>query len=96
MEQHTQAGKTGSQTHASWDGGAITALFPNKHTTKTRCGKRVSVSRIDDHDIQCGACLDAINRETRALDQLRQYHEVLVSDGLDAANALALTWSRLA
>ncbi len=88
----------GFQTkHASWDGGAISehpifqALAPQK-TVKTQCGKRVSMSAVDNHDISCCTCLDEINREARALEQIRYYTHILETRGLDAANAIAATW----
>ncbi len=89
-----------TNNHASWDGGAISehpvfsTLAPQK-TIKTRCGKRVPMAHINNHDIQCANCLDELSREARALEQIRQYTEVLLAHGLDAANALAATWVSL-
>jgi len=84
--------------HASWDGGAISehplflaTLGPQK-TIKTRCSKRVSMRHIDNTDITCAECLDDINRQARGQERLAQYHHVLETRGLDAANALAATW----
>ena len=71
------------QKHASWDGGEISehplfvALAPHpQKTIKTRCGKRVRMSSINNHDIGCANCLDSINQETQALEVLRRYAEV--------------------
>ncbi len=84
--------------HASWDGGAVSenpfflATIGPQKTIKTRCNKRVSMRVIDNHDITCTACLDDINRQEKAYEQIEQYSHVLETQGLEAANALAATW----
>lgn len=84
--------------HASWDGGAISehpflvAVLGIQKSIKTRCGKRVSMSLINNADITCGACLDEISRQAQALERIEQYTHVVKTQGIDAANQLAATW----
>ncbi len=77
-------------THKAWDDGAIAASFRDvlgidigQKTTKTRCGKRVSMRHIDNVEPTCGACLTEPERERKGRAEIAAYCR---SNGIDVPN----------
>lgn len=59
-----------------WVKNASTWLPPQK-TTKTRCGIRVALSRIDNANGDCPGCLVELERERKARIAIREHCESL-------------------
>lgn len=73
--------------HVAWDKGACRDAFTDvfgsafvndvlkQKTSKTLCGKRVSMSAIDNQTTDCPNCLAELKREQEGLAVLREIDE---------------------
>lgn len=67
----------GSKMHKAWDSGVIALAFQevglpvSQKTTKTKCGKRVVMSRIDNNAVTCPDCVAEVKREADAFETMK-------------------------